>query len=62
MQAFLQSLDLKHDEMFTCPHCKDLPHSQLTLVMDATSIGMDKNKFKGYVSPVDKDVPCVQLW
>lgn len=55
MMAFLRTLDIDFSSKFTCPICKDLPHEQMCITMDAKEMGMAQRCAKPYVPPSSSD-------
>lgn len=53
--AFLGMLDINYDHKFTCPICANLPHDQITIIMDGKEMGMPQKTAKPYVPPQTSD-------
>lgn len=53
--GFLGKLDINYDCKFTCPICANLPHDQITIIMDGKEMGMPQKTAKPYVPPHTND-------
>jgi hypothetical protein len=60
--SFIKLLDLDLEQLFSCPHCKQLAHEQLTLIMDGKCMGMQRLMFHHYHPPRADDERAPAAW